>query len=133
MIKKTITYVDYEGETRTEDFYFHLTKRDLLKMQSEYPGGLHKFLMKIVAENNMQKIFDYMEDIIQRSYGEKSPDGRRFITGRDDKQVLYNFIQTEAYSQLVMELATNADAASEFINGIIPEDLAKQAAAASIN
>ena len=131
MIKKTITYVDYEGETRTEDFYFHLTKRDLLKMQSEYPGGLHKFLMKIVAENNMQKIFEYMEDIIQRSYGVKSPDGRRFITGRDDKEVLYSFTQTEAYSQLVMELATNADAAAEFINGIIPEDLAKQAAAAS--
>jgi hypothetical protein len=131
MIKKTITYVDYEGESRTEDFYFHLTQRDLLKMQTEYPGGLHKFLMKIVAENNQQKIFEYMEDIIQRSYGEKSADGRRFITGRDDKNVLYNFIQTEAYSQLVMELATNADAAAEFINGIIPEGLNKQAAAAT--
>lgn len=131
MIKKTITYVDYEGETRTEDFYFHLTKRDLLKMQSEYPGGLHKFLMKIVAENDMRKIFDYMEEIIRRSYGVKSPDGRRFITGSDDKEVLYNFTQTEAYSQLIMELATNPDAAAEFINGIIPEDLNKQAAAAA--
>ena len=131
MLKKTITYVDYEGETRTEDFYFHLTKRDLLKMQSEFPGGLHKFLMKIVAENNSKKIFEYMEDLIQRSYGEKSADGRRFVTGRDDKEVLYNFIQTEAYSQLVMELATNADAAAEFINGILPEDIAKQASAAS--
>jgi hypothetical protein len=123
MIKKTITYVDYEGETRTEDFYFHLTKRDLLKMQSEFPGGLHKFLMKIVAENDNKKIFEYMEDLIQRSYGEKSADGRRFITGRDDKEVLYNFTQTEAYSQLVMELATNHDAAAEFINGILPEDV----------
>lgn len=126
MLKKTVTYVDFDGETRTETHYFNLTKRDLLKLQSEYPGGMHKLLMKIIAENDNKRIFEYMEDIVQRSYGEKSADGRSHIK---NQKVLDAFIHTEAYSQLIVELATNADAATEFINGIIPESIVKETAA----
>ena len=124
MIKKTISYTDYDGNERTEDFYFNLSKPELIEMQTSEAGGIEKKIEKISKEQDIKKIIELMKDIIQRSYGVKSDDGKRFIK---NQEVLDEFMQSEAYSELFMDLATNAEAASEFINGILPKGLVEEA------
>lgn len=123
MLKKTINYVDYNGTKRTEDFYFNLTKAEISEMELEIPGGMSEMLKRITAAQDTPTLVKIFKDLILRSYGVKSDDGRRFIKSQQLKE---EFSQTEAYSELFMELATNADAASAFINGIIPADIAKE-------
>jgi hypothetical protein len=119
MIKKTITYVDYNDVERKEDFYFNLTKAEVTELELSAEGGLVNMINRIVAEKDGAKIVEIFKDVIKKSYGEKSPDGRRFVKSLE---VLNNFLQTEAYSILFMELATNAEAAAKFVNGIVPKD-----------
>lgn len=123
MLKKTISYVDYNGTKRTEDFYFNLTKAEISEMELEIPGGMSEMLKRITAAQDTPTLVKIFKDLILRSYGVKSDDGRRFIKSQQLKE---EFSQTEAYSELFMELATNAEAASAFINGIIPADVAKE-------
>lgn len=124
MLKKTITYTDYNGAERTEDFYFNLTKAEIMEMQLSASGGLAEMLQKVVAAKDAPSIVKIFKDLILKAYGEKTPDGKRFIKS---EEISMAFAQTEAYSQLFMELATDADAASAFVNGIIPGDMAKAA------
>ena len=125
MIKKTITYSDYNGTERTEDFYFNLTKAEITKMELSIKGGLAEMIKRIVDAQDTPAIIEVFEDLIKRSFGVKTPDGRGFIKRAED---LESFMATEAYSQLFMELATDADAAAAFVNGVVPADMAKQAA-----
>jgi len=124
MIKKTISYTDYDGNERKEDFYFNLSKPELIEMQTSEAGGLEKKIEKITQEQDVAKIIELMKEIIQKSYGVKSDDGKRFIK---NQEILDEFMQSEAYSELFMELATDANAASEFINGILPKGLVEEA------
>ena len=117
MLKKTITYTDYNGIDRTEDFYFNLSKAELMEMELSTAGGLAEMIQKIVASQDAPAIIKIFKELVLKAYGEKSPDGKRFIKS---DEIATNFSQTEAYSQLFMELATDADAASNFINGIVP-------------
>lgn len=117
MLKKVITYKDYDGNERTETFFFNLTKAEITEMELSMAGGLVKTIEKLVEERNGSKIITLFKDLILRSYGEKSPDGRRFIKS---KELSTDFSQTEAYSELFIELATNTEAATAFINGIVP-------------
>lgn len=126
MIKKTITFPDYNGNERTEDFYFNLTKAEITKMELSTKGGLAEMIQRIVAAQDTPAIIEVFEDLIKRSYGVKTPDGRGFVKKKED---LDAFMATEAYSQLFMELATDADAAAKFVNGVVPADMAKQIAA----
>lgn len=123
MLKKTITYTDYNGVSRTEDFYFNLTKAEIMEMQLSANGGLDNMLRKIVASNDTPSIVKVFKEILLKAYGEKSDDGKRFVKNDELSEA---FSQTEAYSQLFIELSMDADAASEFIRGIIPGDLEKQ-------
>ena len=125
MLKKTITYTDYNGVERTEDFYFHLTKADIAKMEMGVTGGLANMIRRIVDAKDQPAIIQIFEDLIQKSYGVKTPDGRGF--DKDPKH-LKEFMMTEAYSQLFMELGSDDKAAAAFVNGIIPSDMAKQLA-----
>ena len=118
MLKKTITYTDYDGNKRTEDFYFHLSKSELLEMEMGVSGGMSKLINKIITEQDTKKLIETFKEIIVKAYGEKSPDGKRFIKS---KEAVEAFTQTEAYSDLFIELATDADAATVFVNGIIPQ------------
>ena len=120
MLKKTITYTDYDGNTRTEDFYFNRSKAEIAEMQMSASGGLDRVINQIIAEQDGKRIIELFKDLILRSYGKKSDNGKRFIKSQELRD---EFAQTEAYSDLFMELATNADAASEFVNGIIPTTL----------
>ena len=130
MLKKTITYVDYNGEERKEDFYFNLSKAEVMEMELSTTGGLAEMIQRIVAAKDAPAIIKIFKDLVLKAYGEKSPDGKRFMKVDDNGTPLYiAFSQTEAYSQLFMELATDADAAAAFVNGIIPADMAKQISA----
>ena len=117
MLKKTFKFVDYNGNPRTEDHYFHLTQAEVTELELSVDGGLTAMINRVVQAQNGRQIIDTMKDIILKSYGVKSPDGRRFIKNQEVRDA---FVQTEAYSQLFMELATNAKAASDFVAGIIP-------------
>ena len=126
MLKKTITYTDYNGVERTEDQYFNLSKAEIMEMEMSTAGGFAEMVQGIVKAQDAPAIMKIFKDIILKSYGEKSPDGKRFIKS---KELSDEFSQTEAYSDLFMELCTNAEASAAFINGIIPADVAEKAAA----
>lgn len=119
--KKNIKYVDYDGNERTEDFYFNLNKAEVIELQLGTVGGLTKTLEKIVQEKDTSRIIEYFKTIILKAYGEKSADGRRFIKSQELRDA---FEQTEAYSELFMELARDAKMAAEFINGVLPKEAA---------
>ena len=123
MLKKTITYIDYDGSERTEDFYFNLSKAEVMEMELSTTGGLAEMITRIVAAQDNPAIIKVFKELILKAYGEKSPDGKRFVKS---EELSTAFSQTEAYSILFMELATDADAASKFVNGIIPSDMAKK-------
>lgn len=117
MLKKTITYTDYNGVERKEDFYFNLTKAEIMEMEMSTSGGLTEMINRIVAAQDAPAIIKIFKELVLKAYGVKSPDGKRFIKS---DELATEFAQTEAYSQLFMELATDADAASAFVNGIVP-------------
>lgn len=121
MLKKNIKYVDYDGNARAEDFYFNLNKAEVIELQLGTVGGLTKILEKIVQEKDTSRIIEYFKTIILKAYGEKSADGRRFIKSQELRDA---FEQTEAYSELFMELASDAKMAAEFINGVLPKEAA---------
>lgn len=125
MLKKTITYTDYNGSERTEDFYFNLTKAEVMEMEMSTTGGLTEMINRIVAAQDAPTIIAIFKKLILKAYGEKSPDGKRFVKS---EEISAAFSQTEAYSQLFMELATDADKAADFVNGIIPPMDKKQGA-----
>lgn len=125
MIKKTITYTDYNGVERTEDFFFNMNEAELMKMEMSIKGGMAEMIQRVVAAQDAPAIIAVFEDLIQRSYGVKTPDGRGFVKRQSD---LEDFMATEAYSILFMQLAQDADEAAKFVNGIVP---AKAAAAAA--
>lgn len=122
MLKKTITYHDYNDVERTEDFYFNLSKAELLEMELGTSGGLAEMIKKIVAAQDAPSIIKVFKELVLKAYGEKSPDGKRFIKSPELSEA---FSQTEAYSQLFMALATDDKQAAEFVNGIVPSDMAQ--------
>jgi len=127
MLKKLIKYVDYDGKERAENFYFYMSKAELMEMELGTVGGMQNLIQLIIDKQDIPKIMEAFKTIILKSYGEKSADGRRFIKSKELSEA---FSQTEAYSNLYMELITDADAAAVFINGIVPEDVAAAAAQA---
>lgn len=118
MIKKTIKYVDFKGNEREEDFYFNLSKPELMEMELTTKGGMSEYLEKIVKAQSREELIKWFKIIILKSYGEKSEDGRRFIKS---EELSTAFSQTGAFEQLYMELVTDEQKAADFINAIIPE------------
>lgn len=127
MLKHTRTYTDYNGVIRTEDFYFNLTKAEVTELELSVDGGLVEMINRIIAAKDGKQIIALFKDIVLRAYGEKSPDGRRFVKNQEIREA---FSQTEAYSDLFMELATDAEKASAFVNAIVPAEKSPAAPAA---
>ena len=125
MYKKTITYTDFDDNERTEDFYFNLTKAELMEMQFSWDGGLHKVLQKMIQEQDTKRLMEYFKMMLVKSYGEKSLDGKKFLKEDENGRSLaqLNFVPTEAYSQMYMMLATDDKEATAFVNGIMPKNL----------
>ena len=122
MLKESITYTDFNGEERTEEFYFNLTKAELVELETSMHDGLSEAIKRIVAEDNQENIIKIFKEIILKAYGSKSIDGRRFI---QNQEIRDDFAASEPYSVLFMKLATDAEAATAFVNGIVPTDLNK--------
>lgn len=118
MLKRTETYVDYNGVTRTEDFYFNLTEAEVTEMELSTAGGLVEMINRVVAAQDVPVIIDIFKKLLLKAYGIKSPDGRRFIKS---EEISKEFSETQAYSNLFMKLATDAEFAAEFTNGITPK------------
>ena len=124
MYKKTITYTDYNGNERTENFYFNLTQAELTEWEMGVKGGLAERIQKIVESQDQPAIIAVFKELILKAYGEKTLDGKRFRKVNDAGVPLsIAFSETEAYSNLFMELATDDKAAAEFVNGIMPSDM----------
>lgn len=122
MYKKVIEYTDYNGETRKDTFYFNLSKAEVAEMELSTNGGLEKQIQSIIDAKDQKEIVATFKEIILKAYGEKSLDGKYFLKKDENGRPLADkFEQTEAYSELFIELATNADKAQEFVNGIVPK------------
>ena len=121
MLKKTITYKDYNDAERTEDFYFNLSEAEVVEMELSTAGGLAEMIQGIVKAQDGPAIIKIFKDLILKAYGEKSIDGKSFVKVDEKGNPLWvKFSQTAAYSKLFMELATDADAGAKFVNGIMP-------------
>lgn len=129
MLKKTITYTDYNGETRKEDFYFNMTRAEVTEMELSIEGGLSDMIKRVTEAKDVPAIMKIFKDLVLKAYGQKSPDGKRFIKS---KELSEEFAQTEAYSDLFMELATDSTAAAAFVNGIMPQNIEAKSAALEI-
>lgn len=119
MLKKTIAYEDFKGNKREEDHYFNLTKSEITEMELSVTGGMAEMMQNIVKAQDTPALVKIFKEIILKAYGKPSADGRQF---EKSEELSRAFSQTNAYSELFMELATNADAAADFINGIVPKE-----------
>lgn len=117
MLKKTIKYFDFDGNEREEDFYFNLTRAEAIELELGIEGGVEQYIKKITSDKDNRSIVDFFKDIILRSYGEKSADGKRFMKSAE---ISNGFASTEAYSELFIELTSSTEAATAFFNGIVP-------------
>jgi hypothetical protein len=120
MLKERIKYIDYNDIEREEDFYFNLTSAEVTEMELSTTGGLVEKINKIVQAQDGAEIIKLFKELIFKAYGEKSPDGRRFVKSEELSKA---FSETPAYSILYMRLSTSADEAGKFINGIVPKEL----------
>ena len=118
MIKRTIKYTDYKGNEREEDFYFNLSKPEVMEMELTTKGGMSDYLEKIIKANNREELIKWFKIIILKAYGEKSEDGRQFMKSEEISRA---FSQTEAFVQLYMELVMDDQKAADFVNGIVPK------------
>ena len=130
MVVKKIKYTDFNGVEREEEFMFNLTEAEITEMELTTDGGLTDSIKKIVSAQNTPEIIKTFKMLLLKSYGEKSADGRRFIKS---DELSKEFTQTNAYSQLFMELAYDDNAAIAFINGIIPESMRERVDASRAN
>ena len=126
MLKKIITYTDYNGIERTEPFYFNLSKAELMEMELGVTGGMTEMLDNIIAAKDAPSLMKTFKEMIMKAYGVKSDDGKRLIKS---EELSIAFTQTEAYSVLFMELITDDKAAADFVNGIIPNEIQTEVAA----
>lgn len=122
MLRKTITYTDFNGEEVTEEFCFHLSKADLIGYEVMFEGGIEKYFNKIVADGDGQKILETFRRLVLDAYGERSEDGKRFMKS---KELRDGFESSEAFGTLFLELATEESAADEFVKGVLPADMVK--------
>jgi len=122
MLVRTMTYKDFNEVERTEDFRFNLTGAEIAEMEMSVNGSYSEMLKMLVEKHDTPATATIFRNLILKAYGEKSLDGQTFMKS---KEISENFAHTQAYSDLYMELVTDADAASNFVNGILPKDLLK--------
>lgn len=119
MLKKTITYEDYNGVQRTEDFYFNLTKVECMELEYETVegGSLSESINTLIEAKDMGTVIKTIKQIVLTAYGVKSPDGKRFIKSDELRDA---FEQSPAFEEVYWELVSDAEKAADFISGIVP-------------
>lgn len=127
MVKKTITFTDFEGKEVTKDFYFNLSKMEFRVLDRKIPGGLQNMIDQIMKEKDEDRLIDLLDILILESYGEKSEDGRFVKEDRFGRRLSSFFKVSEAWDTLFMNMVQNEKELSEFLTGIVPKDVAEQA------
>ena len=122
MLKRTVNYEDFNGDQKTKDYYFNFTEAELAELELSVDGGLSTLLEKIIHEQDRRELIGYFKKLVLMAYGEKSADGELFIK---NEEVRSKFESSAAYAALFMEFATNATAAAEFVNGVLPKSVRK--------
>lgn len=120
MLKRPITYENFDDVEVTEDFYFNLSKPEIIDMEVEHKQGFKAMIEEIINTEDRKGLVEQFKKMVLLTYGVKSEDGKRFIK---NEQLREEFSQTAAYPALFMELATNDGAAAEFLIGVLPRDL----------
>ncbi len=123
MLKRDITYLDFNDEEVTDTFYFNITKSEIIELEVEYKEGLDATIKRIIETKDNKSLIAEFKRLILLAYGEKSADGKRFIKSDESREA---FSQTGAYDSLFMELATQDDKAAEFIKGVLPKDISAE-------
>lgn len=120
MYKYEAEYVDFEGVTQKENFYFNLNKAELIELQAKYPGGLKNYINRIIESKDQMQIIPIAKEIVLMAFGVRSPDNRFFLK---DEKSRKEFECCPAYSDLFTKICTDDQFASDFINKIIPESI----------
>lgn len=120
MLARKISYTDYNGNPREEVFYFNLSKAEIMEMELGVSGGMTQMLNMMIDQEDTPGLARFYKNMILKAYGEKSLDGKRFVKNQEIRDA---FEQTDAYSELYMELVTSPEKASEFVKGIMPEQV----------
>lgn len=120
MIKETIKFENFNGEMIERDYFFHLSRAEVLEMEASKEGGMSTYIQSIINTRDSKAIMGLFTEIVKKSYGEKSNDGMRFVKY---PELLEAFVQSEAYSELIMKLCGDADAAAKFVNGVMPKNV----------
>ena len=120
MFKKKVTYTDYNGQERTEDFYFNLSRSELIMLESTTPGGYAAMLQRIIDSKDQRQLMNEFTNLIKMSYGVKSEDGKHFIK---NEEVVNDFLNSAAFDQMFLEFFTEENAASDFANGVLPSSM----------
>lgn len=124
MLTKAITYTDYNGNKKTKNFYFNLTKTELAKMELLNKAGMEETIKQMINEDDREKIVSLFESLVLGAVGEKSADGERF---EKSDEIRAAFQQHPAYDVLFMELISNSKSMADFINAIVPAEVSEGA------
>lgn len=132
MYKKTISYKDYNGKERTEDYYFNIDEGEIVEMEMSVNGGYSNMIERVVKEESNPELFKIFKDFVCKAYGEKSADGKYFLKEDEEgRPLVRKFLQTKAYSALMMEFMTKTQSFTDFVNRIIPAEMAEKYAAST--
>lgn len=128
MIKKEVTYTDFNGTKRTEEHFFHLSKPEMMELQLSEEGGMYEKIQRIINSNDNKEIYAIYKQFVLASYGKKTADGKGFVKFDpvDEHKYANEFVQTEAFNELFIQLLANADEFAKFLTGILPADLQEQ-------
>ena len=129
MIKRTVTYEDYNGEKRTETFYFHYTEAEILDMEMSEEGSFAERIQRIIDAKDNTALMKLIKKFVIDAYGVKSDDGKRFMKNDEVKAA---FLECPAYSDIFMDMVTDEDIAAEFVNGVIPNTMKDRVAKLTI-
>ena len=127
MVKKTITFTNFEGEETTKDFYFNLSKMEFRVLDRKIPGGLENMINEIRTEKDSDRLVDLLDLLILESYGEKGEDGRFVKEDSRGRRLSSYFKVSEAWDVLFMNLIHNENELNEFLTGIVPKDVGAKA------
>ena len=119
MLKKTFQYTDFNGNEQEETFYFNLSKSEVIEYELQERAGMSTTLQRIVEERDNQKILAHFKDLVMKSVGRKSDDGRRFVKNDEIRE---DFLASPAYDEMFIWLMSEPGAGAEFVNNVLPQD-----------
>lgn len=120
MVRREIKFTDFNGKSQTEVGYFNINKAELGKLQMRHNGTYLDYLKLLSERKKVEEMYNFVYELILDSYGEKDPEGRKFIK---TPEMRTDFEQSLAFSEMIVDLVSNPDDLANFVKGIMPPDL----------